>query len=577
LEDRMFRLREKLAEGEPDSAAKLAKALERLGEAEVDAKVERLIELLADDARLFRAGTLQEELLDDLESVLGVLLLRSDPDARRQRMELLEQYRQEVGDVLEAERALRSEAAHAAATARRAQQIADALRRIDRLIGEEAAVAEASQAAPGEDPTRLPADEQQRLAGEARQLGEDVRAIDEGNTAAGPDDAGQEAQPGAGQATAEASEAIESAAERMDDAAAALGRDDAAAAAGDQEEALEHLDRARHRLQQEAQRLAEQDEGSASASAADRQRDLAGRTGDLANRMSGGQRGGGRQQPGDQEGGRGAQGEPAPGQQNVEQARQNMEDAAEDLDRERPQEAARDQDWAVEELEEAIEKLQDELQQLRREERQELLSDLESRFVEMLNRQLAVNADTVAIFERSGGGLARADRLRVAQLAEEQEDLADAAATCLHILEEDGTTIVFPRVMGQLGDDMTTVARRLLGLRLGALTQSLQREIATTLSELIDAVRRLQQSEEQRQQQGQPGEPSEEAPLLPGSAELKLLKAAQLRINRRTGATQEARSAGTEPAEDIARLLGELEYRQRKVAGMAREMRDQSE
>ncbi|MHC4067671.1 MAG: hypothetical protein ACYSUI_24650, partial [Planctomycetota bacterium] len=146
LEDRMFRLREKLAEGEPDSAAKLAKALERLGEAEVDAKVERLMELLADDTRLFRAGTLQQELLDDLESVLSVLLLRSDPDARRQRMELLEQYRQEVGDVLEAERALRSEAAHAAATARRAQQIADALRRIDRLIGEEAAVAEASQA-----------------------------------------------------------------------------------------------------------------------------------------------------------------------------------------------------------------------------------------------------------------------------------------------------------------------------------------------------------------------------------------------------------------------------------------------
>ena len=556
LEDRMFRLRQKLAESEPPSAAKLAKALERMGEAEIDAKVERLIELLADDGWLFQASDLQKELLAELETVLGLLLARSDPDARRQRKELLRQYGREVGQALEEQRELRAEAARSAAATEQARQIADALQRIDRLIEKQNQVRESSEVGLGQGPSGSPQEEQRGLAREARQLAEDVRAID---------------QERAVQAAADAAQAIESAAGRMQDAAQALEQSDAGAAAEDQDQAIEQLERARHRLQEEARRLENQGQESDSPNAAGRQRRLAGKAGDLSERMKGG-----RGQSGGQPGGQTVPAQPAPGQQNVAQARQHMQDAAEDLEAENPQQAVRDQDWTVEELEEALEKLEDELHQLRREERQELLGNLESRFVEMLNGQLAVNADTSAIFGRSSQGLVRADRLRVARLADQEADLAEKAATCLHILEEDGTTVVFPQVVGQLSADMRTAAGRLGDLRLGELTQSLEQEIVATLRELIEAVQRLQEAEQQ-QQPGQAGRMSDEAPLLPGSAELRLLKAAQLRVNQRTAATQRARLAGTEKGEDLIRVLEELTRRQRTVADLARETRDRSE
>jgi len=428
LEDRMFRLGEKLADSEPASAAKLARALEGIGRAEIDGKVEQLIEMLADDALLSRAGDLQQEMIADMEDVLRVLLEQSDPQARRRRMAELGALRQEVGRTLEEQQALRDE------------------------------------------------------------IGGAVESMEE------------------------------------------------------------------------AKRLTQRAGDGQAADSAGRQRDLAERTGELSERMKGGR-------PGST---------PAPGQQNVEQAHRQMRDAADELESDNPGGATRKQDWAVEELAEALEKLEEELHQLRREERQELLGNLESRFAEMLSRQLAVNADTVAVFERSEGGLERVDRLRVAALAQEESALAEAAATCAHILEEDGTTTVFPRVVGQVGDDMATVAGWLSELRLGVATQSLEAEIAAALEDMIAAVRRLQE-QDNRPQQGEAAESDGEEPLLPGSAELKLLRAAQSRVNQRTAAAEQARSAGGESVEQISRLLEEAASRQGQVAEMAREIRDRDE
>lgn len=415
LEDRMFRLYEKLAETEPENAAKLSAALERIGQADIDDRVERLVGMLADDARLLRAHDEQQQLLADLEGIRALLMQRRDADAHQGRMEQLGQYRREVEQLLE---------------------------------------------------------EQRRL------------------------------------------------------------RHGAADSAGDPEDA------------------------------ADRQRDTADKTGDLAARMRGGQ-----QQPDG-----GPAGQPAPGQQNVEQARRHMDDAAEDLDRRDHGSATEDQDRAVDELNEARRRLEDELQQLRREERQELLRDLEGRFAEMLSRQLAINADTAAIRARGAPHLTRPDLLRVAELVGRQQELAAEAGTCLHILREEGTTIAFPRIVEQIRLDMNLAAERMSGLQIGPLTQAIQEQIVEALRDLIEAVQRLQEQDERHV--GQEGQQGDEPPLLPQSAELKLLRAAQLRINRRTAATEQARQDGTEPADRIAQVARQLADRQREVAEIAGAMRE---
>lgn len=572
LEDRMFRLQESLADTEPQSAAKLADALRQIGEAGIEEKVEQLITLLSDEASLWQASDRQQALVADLEAVLNTLLQRGDADARRRRIEMLQQHRRDIEQLLEEQQAQRNAAAKASSGARRARQIADAIDRLDRLIEAQQAQQDATQATSEGQAASRQATEQQQLSDQAQQLADDVGKIEDGAAPSTSSDADQTSDA-AGESTAsEAAGEIQSAGERMEAAAESLRNQDAPSAAEQQTEALEELHRARHRLQEEAERIERQDQADSAEQAAGKQRSTANKTGKLAQRMQGEQQAGGDQQGG-QQGGDPSQSEPAPGQHNVEQARKHMDDAAEDLEGRQAGDATDDQDQAIQQLEQARRDLEEELQQLRREERQELLRDLEARFADMLARQVVVNTDTSAITARGADDLARADKLRVAEMADQQQGLADDAATCVHILEEEGTTVVFPRIVGQLSEDMLTVAQRLAELRIGAITQSIQEEIAATLQDLIEAVRLMQDQDDQQQQQ-QEGSSDENTPLLPGSAELKLLRAAQVRVNTRTVVLEEARLQALEPADQLGKSAEQTARRQGEVADIAREMRD---
>jgi len=67
----------------------------------------------------------------------------------------------------------------------------------------------------------------------------------------------------------------------------------------------------------------------------------------------------------------------------------------------------------------------------------------------------------------------------------------------------------------------------------------MQKEIETTLEELIEALKQAQQQKEGGGGGGGGG--GGDPPLLPNSAELKLLRAAQMRVNRRTQAFDASR------------------------------------
>ncbi len=92
-------------------------------------------------------------------------------------------------------------------------------------------------------------------------------------------------------------------------------------------------------------------------------------------------------------------------------------------------------------------------------------------------------------------------------------------------------------VVEDLKADLDGLATRLRRLDAGAYTQEIQRDIITTLRELIEVV---QEELDRRQgggnQQGNPDpmEGDQDDNLLPTSAELKMLKSLQVRVNRRT-------------------------------------------
>ena len=262
-----------------------------------------------------------------------------------------------------------------------------------------------------------------------------------------------------------------------------------------------------------------------------------------------------------------------PGARSLDRARQDMDHAAESLDRHEPGQAVEAQDEATEELEQALRELEDVLTQLRQEDREETLRDLESRFREMLSLQRDINASTTALAKRGREAFGRAEQLELAELSAAEHRLSSQAAACGHILDEEGTTVVFPRIVGQVAEDMEAVAERLAALHVGPLTQGLEQEIVDTLEQLLEALRRMQQENEQQQSGGMSGD-SENTPLLPPSAELKLLRSSQIRVNSRTTAIEQARFDRAESEELLARALAGAATRQAECAEMARDMRD---
>jgi len=219
----------------------------------------------------------------------------------------------------------------------------------------------------------------------------------------------------------------------------------------------------------------------------------------------------------------------------LQQAQQRMQQAIERLVEAKREAAADEQEQALRELEQAKAELERILRQLREEEMERMLVLLEARFRKMLAAQVAVYQQTKSLdaiqthakeheLEIAGGRLSRKQRLIVRD--------ADRA---LILLREDGTSVAFPEAVEQAREDMQAVADRLAEVKLGAITQALEEDIIAALEETLAALQQaLKELREQkaRQQRGG-GEPGEQ-PLVDQLAELRMIRALQMRINRRT-------------------------------------------
>ncbi len=210
----------------------------------------------------------------------------------------------------------------------------------------------------------------------------------------------------------------------------------------------------------------------------------------------------------EQEGDGGAEGsKPTPGKDNVQQAVPKQKSAAGQLKEHKPGKAKQDQQDAKEDLEEAKRKLEEALAQLRQELQDEVLRSLEERFGAMLAKQKAITIKTKRV-ERlrkqaltADGGLPSTLKERCGQLATGEFELAADAGSALKLLEEEGTTAVFPDLVAELRDDLRRVGRKLQRFQTGISTKSAQKEIEETLKMLIEALR---QAIEDKDQEGEP-------------------------------------------------------------------------
>ena len=265
-----------------------------------------------------------------------------------------------------------------------------------------------------------------------------------------------------------------------------------------------------------------------------------------------------------------------PGRDEIERARREMERAIEELKGKARDAASGHQDKALEELLKAKEKLEEILRQLREEERKLLLAALEARFQKMLAMQLAVYQGTLTLGQVSEDDWVGRHTTHSIKLARDEEEIAVEAIKALTLLKEEGSSVAFPEAVIELREDMLVVSRRLEESKVGKLSQAIEKDIIESLEEMIDALQKelekVEDEDKDQKDQKPQQQQEQEPPLVDKLAELKMLRALQLRINRRTRRLARLIDGDQATARDVLQQLKELARRQARVQKAARDL-----
>lgn len=252
----------------------------------------------------------------------------------------------------------------------------------------------------------------------------------------------------------------------------------------------------------------------------------------------------------------------------IQDAQDSQSKAKDKIDKNERKDALNDQEDAKTKLEQARKKLEEILRQMREEEIERVLADLQKRCEKMLQMQEIINAGTRQVHTRiqTLGKPEREDEQNSRRLSEEQDKIVFEADNAIAVIEAEGTAVAFIEVFHQVRNDMMQVSRRLGRIDPGPETQMIEDDIVVTLKEMIDAFKKQQQEQrDKKQNEQQQQNNNNQQDLIDKLAELRMIKAMQLRVNVRT--TQWSKRYEGEEARDpqIVQELGELSKRQLRI------------
>lgn len=268
-----------------------------------------------------------------------------------------------------------------------------------------------------------------------------------------------------------------------------------------------------------------------------------------------------------------------PGREQIQQARQMMQEALDQLKQQQKDPAIAKQDEAIRELHEAAAKLEEMLRQLREEEKEMLLAALEARFQRMLAVQTQIHEGTLELAATPKENWLDVYFGRCRELSQQQIELTSECAQTSNLLREDGTSVSILLAVEDIESDMGSVAGYLRESRVGTLTQAMQTDIIESLKQLIEATQQEMEDmkSEERQQNQQQSNDGQKPPLVELMAEIKVLRSLQLRVNRRTRQVDELiQKAAREEQSDLVEQVSELADRQQRLRESAAELARQA-
>lgn len=265
--------------------------------------------------------------------------------------------------------------------------------------------------------------------------------------------------------------------------------------------------------------------------------------------------------------------EPTPGQERLEAAEQRMREAEQKLEEAKREESRDKQEQALAELEQAKAQLEEILRQLREEEMQRMLAMLEARFRKMLDEQIQVYEGTVRLGELPPETRNRSTAIEAGRLGRQEAQIVFEADKMLELLREEGSAVAFPEAVSQMRDDMQQVSERLAAVQVDTITQRIEEDIIAALEEMIEALKKAQQDmDDSPPQPGNPGTP-QEPPLIDALSELKMIRALQMRVNRRTQLyAEQLGESGQAEAPELLAALEELAEREARIFRTTRDI-----
>ena len=138
------------------------------------------------------------------------------------------------------------------------------------------------------------------------------------------------------------------------------------------------------------------------------------------------------------------------------------------------------------------------------------------------------------------------------------------------LLRDDGTAVAFLEAAGQMRDDMQQLVEHLAQAKVGRITQNIEENVLAALKEMIEALKKAQKDRDNKKPPaGQPpaGQP-QDPPLVNVLAELKMIRALQMRVNTRTARYAkmiEGEQADNTDLVEALRRLAEHEQRIHRV------------
>ena len=229
-----------------------------------------------------------------------------------------------------------------------------------------------------------------------------------------------------------------------------------------------------------------------------------------------------------------------PGKKRIAAAEKKMKQASKKLSEAERKGAIEDQEEARRLLELAQAELEEILRQLREEEVERTLTQLETRFRKMLAMQIAVFDDTQRLVKIPEAKRNKSFQIQSNKVALAERRIVDEADRAILLLVEEGSSVAFPEATEQMRGDMEQIAKQLSEANVSQMTVGLEEDVITALEEMIAALQQAQKdAEERKQQQQQPQQQNQQGgeqdqPLVNAIEELKMIRALQMRVNKRT-------------------------------------------